>query len=204
MQSIRETLLETLARRRNASVLELSRTSGVTKPAVQYHIKQLLAEKKIEHVPSAESYTKRGRPEKIYRLTRRDQPENYDILADFLLRVCQQHIETDLLVAEMAQCLSEPVERELSQNKKGVIQRMGTIIEHLSTLKYAPHWEVHAEGTRVLLRNCPYARLAIQSTIFCKIDQQLLQNLLRFPVQLESAWRDSPETSKGCSFFFSR
>jgi predicted ArsR family transcriptional regulator len=203
MPDIQKTLIEILTRKHIATVLEMSRAIGVTKPAIQYQIKSLLEQGLIEVAPEIHSTSKRGRPEKHYRLSKQKLPENYCRLAEGFIQFYQLRSDDVHSLEELAEILSKSLETK-ADRKKPFIKRMRSLLDGLSTQNYQPHWEIHANGSILTFRNCPYAQLSENYPILCEIDRMMLQKVLGVSVKQELTWGESPKRSQGCAFFFAR
>lgn len=205
MSETRSQILEIITRNQPASALDLSRILGLSKPTVQYHVKKLMDLGQIETASLKEGGLKKGRPVKYYRITGNARRENCCHLAKALILYCRKNFFDPQEIQKVAELLvSEMMPQPPGFAEKNFVKRMSVILDELSGMQFQPHWEVHAAGSRVLLRNCPYAKLAIQHPELCEIDRAMLEILLQLPVSREYVWRDDPGRLKDCSFFFTR
>ncbi|MCE5206775.1 MAG: winged helix-turn-helix transcriptional regulator [Chloroflexi bacterium] len=203
MPSFKERILDNILRNQVSSVPELSHILGISKPAVQYHIQNLLLEGEIEPVDQMKSSTSRGRPVNYYRIAENRQPDNLAILADTLLSqflASSTYMQpSDEKIAALARAMAG------TENKsQSFIKQIDHCITRLGILNYQPHWEVTRNGSRIHLRNCPYARILPSHPELCRMDQIMLESMLGIPVQINQLWKDHPETRTGCEFFFTR
>ncbi len=203
MESFRERILEIIHRFGSASAPDLSKILGISKPAVQYHLRQLLATSDIELSNTNQSVPSRGRPIRYYRIAESRYPNNYENLCDSLiaqaLTATDDKTELDHRLKSLAVSLVGVVPVQAS-----FIKQIDHAVERLTAHSYQPHWEVASSGSIVRLQNCPYAHLVHRHPELCRMDTFLLETLLGIPVQVKYLWKDHPETKESCSFFFKR
>ncbi len=203
MESFRERILEIIHRFSSASAPDLSKILAISKPAVQYHLRQLLATGDIELSNTNQSVPSRGRPILYYRIAESRYPNNYTNLCDALiaqaLTATDDKTEFDHRLKSLAVSLAGDVPVQVS-----FIKQIDHAVERLTAHSYQPHWEVASSGSIMRLKNCPYAHLVHSHPELCRMDTFLLETLLGIPVQVKYLWKDHPEIKEGCSFFFKR
>ena len=205
MSTIRIQILDLLESKPVSSTLELSRAVGVSKPAIQYHLKQLLEEGRIESIPGISQTSRRGRPVKRYRLANPGLPPTLAALMDGLLVSNAEILQTEAGAAQLAGQIGVAFIRDPdSMARLPFVRRISIVVDGLSRMGYQPHWEVHALGTRLLFRNCPFAHFARRHPGLCQVDRALLEHWLGLTVIIETCWRDTPDDRRACSFFFTR
>jgi predicted ArsR family transcriptional regulator len=178
-------IIEYLSRMHTASAVELSRALGMTKGNIQYHVKILLREEKIEVVDHYERPSKRGRPELLYRLSAANRPNNLAVLASALL-----DLQIDLN-ASQTQPAGRPWLQQLADKMSGpvntspsFVQRLNAAVTHLIENNYQARWEVRQAGPCIFLRNCPYASILNEHPELCEMDAALVRNLTGNQVEL--------------------
>lgn len=203
MQTYKARILDIVARSIQSSVPELSRVLGISKPAVQYHIQKLINSGQIEMLRKPVGLLTRGRPTHYFRITSNRQPDNLVPLSDVLFT---HHItdsatpdEKNEKIAHLAKSLSGAV-----PNNHSLIKRIDLCLSRLSELNFQPRWEVNQDGSRIHLRNCPYARILSSHPELCEIDHAILEVMLGVSVHCENLWRDQTDNQPDCVFFFTR
>ena len=182
-QPTSERILAYLLKHRIASVADLSRTLGQTRPNIQYHIANLLHAEKIAPVASDESTRRKGRPEKFYALAADQKPENLAALASALLQLLAQNRSPSApdLPVELAQTmLSNPVATQ------SLTLRMQNCVRHFNQHGYDARWEAHHSGPRVIFRACPSWRIIQDHPELCQMDQHIVRSLTGAPAQQHS------------------
>lgn len=178
----RERILAYLEQNHVVSVIELSRTWGLTRADIRYHFNSLEADGKIERVPRDQNLpSQRGRPAQQYRLAAKSTPGN-------LVPLCASLLDT--LFRSMPVEGREPVLRNLAARlagsqelAPGMIQRLNHASAFLNLHGYQARWEAHANGPHMLLRSCPYAALLPTYPELCEMDRLLLEQLVQVPWQ---------------------
>lgn len=203
MPSYRERIVELIARQGTASAPELSRILGISKPAVQYHIGQLLSAGAIQTTQTEQSSHTRGRPILYYQIAINRSPHNFENLSAALLVQMlasqQNDQEKDVQLRTLAVKLAGQAGQQTS-----FIRQIDQAVQRLSEHGYQPYWEVAKGGSVIRLRNCPYAPILPKCPALCRMDELLLEHLLGTPVRVKQLWRDHPQTKTDCEFFFRR
>lgn len=181
-QATRDRILDYLRENRIASVQALSRAWGLTRADIRYHLNVLVREGLIEQLPStSEQPGKRGRPEQFYRLATGRSPDNLAALCDALLTCALQGLSESEIETCLAHLSSQMV--TAIQPAAKATQRLNQAIDFLTEHGYRAHWEAHASGPRVLLRNCPYAAILERHPELCRIDLHLIEHLCELPLR---------------------
>jgi predicted ArsR family transcriptional regulator len=118
----------------------------------------------------------------LYRLWRPIARHNLDELAHVLLAEMLEGKDAasrEEVLSRLAQRLLPPVRTEI----KNLTQRLTQTVQYLNRMNYQARWEAHAQGPRVIFQHCPYQAIVEKHPEVCLIDQLLLRNLLRLPVQ---------------------
>ena len=181
MQKTRESIVQILKKRGQATVDELSRELGLTSVTVRHHI-EILRQEGVVDSPEPLRRSGPGRPQHLYRLTGESSdlfPKKYDLLAKEVLR-------------EMVACLSpEDVERaieriaqRIAENARvpedaGFAGRLEATIEFLNELGFMAFTGDDEQGRLLLhVSNCPYENVSREYPEPCAIDHHLLGLLL--------------------------
>lgn len=195
----RERILAYLEQNHIVSVIELSRTWGLTRADIRYHFNSLEADGMIERVPRKRNQpAQRGRPVQQYRLAAGPTTGNLVPLCAVLL---------DTLFCSMSVEEREPALRALAARlagsdevAPGMIQRLNSVCAFLNPRGYQARWEAHVNGPHILLRSCPYVTLLPAHPELCELDRLLLEQLVQVPWQQIA--RINPEGRKPAACIF--
>jgi len=191
-QPTSERILAYLLKNRTASVADLSRTLGQTRPNIQYHIANMLRAGKITPIVSDESPRRKGRPEKFYALAADQKPENLAALTSALLQILAQNRSPSApdLPVELAQTmLPTPVV------PPSLTLRLQNCVRHFNQHGYDARWEAHQSGPRLIFRACPYWRIIQDHPELCQMDQHIVRSLTGAPAQQRSRIHPADPTS---------
>lgn len=180
----RHRIVEVLKRRHRASVTELSQALDLTPVTIRHHLESLLEDQVVsDPVPRRKAGP--GRPEMVYALTARADrltPRNYGELCACLLQALDQP------AVEPSGALSH-AGSELGSQARGRVERsrLSALIRFLEARGYYPSVDESAEGTVVVLANCPYLEVARAMPHFCRFDVALLESALEASVSVEAS-----------------
>jgi DeoR family transcriptional regulator, suf operon transcriptional repressor len=191
MATSRQKILLYLKKNRSASAREIARALKISAPNVRHHLSVLGTDGRVEFV-AVNNREGRGRPEKLYSLPQAALGDNLSALVNALLDEAGPKVRTDALarrILDTGQFLGLPIQK-----------RLALLIEKLNEMNYQARWEAAAEGPRVILGHCPYAKVIEGHAELCTMDARILENALAQPVKQlakgESAMRGS------CPFIF--
>jgi predicted ArsR family transcriptional regulator len=176
--STRERILAYLRENPTATVLGLSRSWGLTRADIRYHMNELIKEELVEILPSdSKLAVSRGRPVYRYRLAVAQKPGNYPrlcaALIDQFITSLPDEKQVDAL-KKLAARLSAGFQSSLSPT-----QRYTKAVAFLDPSGYHAKWEASARGPRFMLRACPYAAILPEYPLLCLLDRFLLESLLQ-------------------------
>jgi predicted ArsR family transcriptional regulator len=177
--SVREQIIDYLARYSTANAPELSSALQVTKPGIQYHLKLLIEDELVERVdaPGNRKSRGRGRPINYYRLSRVSQPDNLKALVSASLSLFQQlqgqAADLDLLKKLAMHLFPDTGKR------RSLPLRLKQTVEQLNQYAYQASWEAHQKGPVILFRNCPYKSIWPDHPELCEMDRLALEHLTR-------------------------
>src|SRR5690606_24302266 len=117
----------------------------------------------------------RGRPEQVFTLTITAQPEGLENLTHALLR----QLGDSPRAAQVRQLAANLVSTD--NLPTGPARRLVTAMQRLTPLGYKPHWEARPQGPEVVLGRCPYANLVAEHPALCRMDKEVLEQLLGQP-----------------------
>ena len=170
----RQRVLAYLQKQKTATAAEISRALGMTAANARHHLAILEKSGLIAAYPAGNSGG-RGRPAKRYTLARFARGEGVIPLAAHLLE--------EYILSAPPDAREERL-RRLARRfggapaKGSIMQRLLETVRKLTQLGYDAQWEAHAEGPRILLRQCPYAAILPEHPELCEMDSALLEHLL--------------------------
>jgi len=190
MTTARQKVLTYLTKNRTASAREISRSLKMSAATVRHHLRVLASDGRLE-METVRPREERGRPEKMYSLSRAALGDNLSALGEAILAEAGSKLKMEALAKHLA--------GDSNFASQPIAKRMNLVIEKLDEMNYHARWEAGAEGPRVLFGHCPYASLLPKHPELCEMDVSLLSQLTSRPVLNETR----PETQKSiCPFVF--
>lgn len=187
----RQRILAYLKKNRAASAREIARGLKMSAPNVRHHLSVLTSDRRVE-LSAVNNRAGRGRPEKIYSLAQTALGDNFTALADALLLESGSRLKIEALAAHL---MDSSEFANLSTVKK-----LNVLVEKLNGMHYQSRWEAGAEGPRVILGRCPYARVISKHPLLCKMDTAMLSGALGRPVERLSKAESAAQGA--CPFVF--
>ncbi len=168
---------------------EAAREVGISRKLAAFHLDRLVGSGLIEVVAPEAGRRRPGRPAKRYRaavveLSVSVPERRYDLIGAILLDaiIGAEHGE-DLRDAalEAGGSRGRELGRQLAESRRlgrvGPERALSGAVELLSELGYEP---VRLLGSKVVLRNCPFHRLADRSPeLICAVNRDFVEGLLR-------------------------
>jgi len=184
-----------LHKNHTASAGELARGFNVTPADARYHLKVLKSDGLVE-VFELKRGGGKGRPVKVYGLSRLARGDNLQPLMDALLKEwigAMTPLETDSALERLADHLM----RTTIQNERDPLARkLAYCIDHMNKMHFHARWEAHASGPRIIFESCPYACVIGTHPELCLLDKKLLERNLGGRVEqlakLEKGSRNIP------------
>ncbi|MEW6407021.1 MAG: hypothetical protein AB1649_35030, partial [Chloroflexota bacterium] len=137
---------------------------------VRHHLSVLVADGRAE-VMSARRLDGKGRPEKLYSISRAALGDNLAALASALLAEAGPEVQMEGLANRIV------AGREVAPNQPmGKI--LASLVEKMNEMNYQARWEAGAEGPRVILGLCPYAAIIEKHPLLCRMDASILSKML--------------------------
>ncbi len=172
MTTSRQKVHNHLQKVHTASAREISRALQMSAPTVRHHLRVLVSDGRLEMV-FARGRDGRGRPEKVYSLPQAAMGDNLSALADALITEAGSGFDADVLAKRLA--------GESAFAHQPIAKRLNLVVEKLNQMNYHARWEAGAEGPRILLGHCPYAAIIAKHPELCKMDENLLEELMGRP-----------------------
>jgi len=184
MSTTRQSILDYIQSKRTATAREISYALKVTPANIRHHLSILLAEGVVE-VAGKLTHGGRGRPRKIYALTRQSEQHSLDHLASTLLTQLTANRsapEKEAILRNIAARLAHLSEDQAQISN--LTQRLYLAVQRLNSLNYQARWEARAASPTLTLGHCPYALILEAHPELCIIDRYLLEALLNTQVTL--------------------
>jgi predicted ArsR family transcriptional regulator len=175
---------------------------GFSKENIQYHLKILLREGKIEYTERLASISNirgRGHPVYLYSLKKTSYPANMNHLASTLfselLDLEHHSMDENTLLLNLAKRM---VSHPFPPNNK--TQALRSTIQILNNHNYQVSWEARPSGPRIIFKNCPYAAIIEDHPQLCILDTLILNNMLESRVTMLSNIVYTDKISASCIF----
>ena len=136
----------------------------MTPANARHHLGILAADGRVEVISQRQGG--RGRPEKVYRLAGTLVGDNLSALADALL--------TEAGTMVKMEAVGKRIAGGSAASGQPLMRRLASTVERLNAMHYQARWEAGAEGPRVILGHCPYAKLIENHPLLCQMDSALL------------------------------
>jgi DeoR family transcriptional regulator, suf operon transcriptional repressor len=191
-------VLTILQRRGKSTVKELEEALGVTANAVRQQITSLVAE---GYVRQEVERSGRGRPRHVYSLTaagRTQFPHHYDeftngLLLEIVISEGPQKVEE--LLGRIGRRLAAQYEGELAG--LATIERTARLTELLNAKGILAEMRLQPDGIVFHEYTCPYYELALQHRAICDMEEVMIAQVVKQPVELVSCTLDG---NHGCQF----
>jgi len=176
MITARQKVLAHFKKTRSASAREIARALNMSAPNVRHHLGVLVSDGRLEVNAVYEPRLRggRGRPEKIYSLSQAALGDNLSVLAGELLN---EKVNLEAVGERIA--LSQGLVGLANQSMP---KRLSALVDKLNEMHYQARWEAGAEGPRVILGRCPYAKVIDAHPELCKMEIALLEKAIGRPV----------------------
>ena len=191
-------VLEALQRAGKSTVRELEKTLGVTSNAVRQQLSTLMAEGYVEQELERVG---RGRPRHIYSLTAAGRtlfPHHYDEFTNSLLHeilVSEGSGKVEELLGRMGRRLAAQYENELAG--LATLERTARFTELLNAKGILAEMSLQPDGIMFHEYTCPYYDLARRYRAICDMEEGMIAQAVRLPVELVACTLDG---SHGCQF----
>ncbi len=169
MTTARQKVLTHLKKTRAASAREIARALKMSAPNIRHHLSVLRSDGRVEFV-AVNNREGRGRPEKMYSLSQSALGDNLSALADALLSVEGYKLQVESVASRLLD--------STQFTNLPITKRLALLVEKLNEMHYQSRWEASAEGPRVILGRCPYAKIIEQHPELCQMDAAMLKGAL--------------------------
>ena len=199
-KTVRQEVLAYLERRKAASAAQIGVALNKSAATVRHHLGILVRDGRVvaeRQVPKS----RRGRPEKNYRLSDRVRGDNFEMLAEAVMTIWLEQFpaeEQDAAIRELARKLVGrigPIDSSISGAKR-VVQ----LTAKLSALHYEAGWEAGAQGPHVMFGHCPYAAIIARHPELCRMDADLVGRQMNGQAEQLSKIGQGPGGPSHCVF----
>jgi predicted ArsR family transcriptional regulator len=191
-------VLAVLQRSGRSTVRELEKNLGVTSNAVRQQLTGLMAEGYIEQEVER---TGRGRPRHVYSLTSAGRmlfPHRYDEFTNGLLReilLSEGPGKVEELLGRIGRRLAAEYESELTG--LATLERTARFTELLNAKGILAEMRLQPDGIMFHEYTCPYYDLAREHRAICGMEEGMIAQAVRHPVELVACTLDG---NHGCQF----
>jgi predicted ArsR family transcriptional regulator len=186
MNESRYKILCHIKRHGQATIAELARVLGLTTVTIRHHL-QILREMELLEKPNPKPRSGPGRPEMVYRLTKRADkhlPRNYDQLSLALVDVLSRSPKPDSLAQLFLLAGHEVGQQAELEQKAQAEQHVKDVCLWLESRGYFLSCETKRNLLHIRIRHCPYLEIAQRHKAICAFDQGLLGRLFEAPVRV--------------------
>ncbi len=198
MKTARQRILDYLQVKGAATSLEISRALHLTTANIRRHLSILLEEGALE-VAGTRPGSPRGRPARVFTLSRQASAHHLDGLAGALL----DEIAASLPPPQRQAMLRKLAARLAAGDRppaRSFTQRLTQAIPRLNEMNYQARWEARPEAPRLILGHCPYAAILPAHPELCQMDAALLEEMLASPVVQVARLERTPGGLPQCIF----
>lgn len=184
MQQTRRHILEILKEQKEATIDEIvqaltARIGKITAVTVRHHL-EILRGDGLVAAPTVRRRSAPGRPQYVYTLTDRAAehfPNNYQGLATGLLEQLKSHlppVQVNQILGGVAAKMAE----EATVPDGPLEVRLDHVVDYLNGHGYSARWEATDDGHVLSISNCPYEQVSCSNPELCKMDENLVGQLV--------------------------
>lgn len=173
----RHRYLALLRKMNSATADEFARALHVTPANARYHLAGLQTDGLVEVIEKRPGKG-RGRPVKIYGLSRSVRGDNLPNLLDAILLDWLSLIDSDDLEDALKRVAQSMVKASQFTVPGNFARKLAIAMEQLNKMRYDARWEAHASGPHIIFESCPYSSVISQHPEICKFDAKLLEQYL--------------------------
>lgn len=201
MPTSRQQILAYIRKHGSASATDISRAMQMTPANARHHLAHLEANGLIEVVNQRHAEG-RGRPVRVYGLSRAARGDNLGHLAGAILDIWQ----ADLPPEKRERMLRGIAHRLAASGQTGspgavsLTRRLAQAVDRLNELHYQARWEAGAAGPRIILGHCPYAGIVESHPELCRLDAFFLEECVGMSAQLTAKLEPGRQGLPFCLF----
>jgi predicted ArsR family transcriptional regulator len=172
-------ILDYLVLNRFGSAGEISSSIGLTKAAVQYHLKTMCQSGIVNEIQTMKPLCRRGHPTILYFLNQKSSLSNLENLSNAVINLYLSSRENN---KEALQNIATHMYTIPAILPVALPQRINAVIAFLNENNYCARWEAHKNGPQIRFSNCPFSSLVNQNRFLCEIDRLILEFIFECPV----------------------
>jgi len=169
MVTARQKVLTHLTKTRAASAREIARALKMSPATVRHHLRIMVTDGRLE-TSFVRRRDGRGRPEKVFSLPRAALGDNLSALSAAVLAEAGTTVRMEALAQRLA--------GEANFASHPIAKRLNLAVEKLNHMNYHARWEAGSQGPRLIFGHCPYAGIIEKHPELCKMDEELLRELI--------------------------
>ncbi|HEY9514698.1 MAG TPA: helix-turn-helix domain-containing protein [Gemmatimonadaceae bacterium] len=183
----RAAILVELKRAPGLTAMELSERLGSSLNAIRHHLKELEAERLVEHDRCRQGV---GAPAFLYRVSSEGEalfPRRYEEALMQLLHELQEREGREAAVTMLASQF-DALERRLEPALEGSSreERMGLVAKALAEEGFMPEWQATPDGGALIEHNCAIFAVAEQFPEVCDAEERFLARTLGASIERSS------------------
>lgn len=177
MTTARQKVLGYLNKIHTASAKDISRALKMSSATVRHHLRVLTSDGRLE-MSSVRLLQGKGRPEKVYSVPQAALGDNLSALSEALFVEAGSSVKAEALAKRLA--------GESDFSNLPLAKRLNLVVEKLNQMNYHARWEAGSAGPRIIFGHCPYAVIVEKHPELCRMDLNLLVQLMARGVEQES------------------
>jgi len=181
MTTTRQKILSYLMKSRPASAREIARSLNSGPANIRHHLARLASDGRVS--VTGERREGRGRPEKLYSLSRALRGDNLPTLLEALIEERLEGLTDEQKEAALASLGRRMAGPEAARSGLTPARRLGELVERLNRGHYEARWEAGAGGPHVIFGQCPYAAVIEALPGLCLMDAAMLEAALGLPAR---------------------
>jgi len=142
----------------------------------------------------------KGRPVRLYRLSRVVQGDGLPLLCSSLLSLMRTSNEEQGSHPRISDLASLMIQADQKSEKTTITDRLKRTLNWLNLSHYHARWEARADGAHVILSNCPFAMIIETHPELCQLDAGILEKLLDSPVLQKEKLARNVQGVQSCLF----
>ncbi|MFM8322970.1 MAG: helix-turn-helix transcriptional regulator [Chloroflexota bacterium] len=225
MKTSRQRILEYIRQQRAVTIGELSQALHSSEANIRHHL-NVLQERGLVTVVGERPAAGRGRPTRLFGPAPETLGDNLDLLADALLAEIAARLPDEAAQALLQAAAgrigaalqaasphsgagpsatsprspanSPPAPGPAAGARQAL--RLLAAVQQLNLRHYQAHWEPHPDAPRIIINHCPFAAILERHPYLCRLDAELLANLLGQPVEQTARLLDTGHGARRCIF----
>ena len=191
MQETRQRILDYLDHHGSASASQLAKSFGMTAANLRRHLR-ILETRGLVFSLGLRPAEGRGRPEHLYTLQLASSAD-----LETLTRALLHQLDKD---DNQIEGLAKQILGDAKVPTGQISQRLVAAIRRLEPLGYKPRWEARPQGPQMVLGRCPYALIIADHPELCRMDANMLDELLGAEVEQTAKLQPGPQKIPQCVF----